>query len=136
MEEYTTPFVGADVVGVGWGLQAGADLTEVVMILNNDAAVKAFSRGGNVTIGGSISAAVGPIGAGGQIAGSLVNPAPIFSYSRSKGKSLFWFSPRFPMLSVASWSLRSTVNSSKSWRIACPWTVFLPSSICRGPPFD
>ncbi|RSH81902.1 uncharacterized protein EHS24_008099 [Apiotrichum porosum] len=71
--------------GVGWGLQIGADLTEVVMILNNDAAVKAFSRGGNVTIGGSISAAAGPIGTGGQVAASLVNPAPIFSYSRSKG---------------------------------------------------
>lgn len=57
------------------------------MVLNSDAAVKAFSRGGNVTIGGSVSAAAGPIGTGGQISGSLVNPAPIFSYSRSKGKS-------------------------------------------------
>ncbi|GMK59666.1 hypothetical protein CspeluHIS016_0802720 [Cutaneotrichosporon spelunceum] len=71
--------------GVGWGLQVGADLTEVVMVLNSDEAVKAFSRGGNVTIGGSVSAAAGPIGTGGQINASLVNPAPIFSYSRSKG---------------------------------------------------
>jgi lipid-binding SYLF domain-containing protein len=74
--------------GVGWGLQIGADLTEVVMVLNSDEAVKAFSRGGNVTIGGSISAAAGPIGTGGQLSGSLVNPAPIFSYSRSKGELL------------------------------------------------
>lgn len=72
--------------GVGWGLQIGADLTEIVMILNSDEAVKAFSRGGNVTIGGSISAAAGPIGTGGQVAASIVNPAPIFSYSRSKGE--------------------------------------------------
>lgn len=57
------------------------------MILNSDEAVKAFSRGGNVTIGGSISAAAGPIGTGGQVAASMVNPAPIFSYSRSKGES-------------------------------------------------
>lgn len=56
------------------------------MILNSDEAVKAFSRGGNVTIGGSISAAAGPIGTGGQVAASMVNPAPIFSYSRSKGE--------------------------------------------------
>lgn len=56
------------------------------MVLNSDEAVKAFSRGGNVTIGGSVSAAAGPIGTGGQINASLVNPAPIFSYSRSKGK--------------------------------------------------
>lgn len=71
--------------GVGWGLQIGADLTEVVIVLNSDEAVKAFSRGGNITIGGGISAAAGPIGTGGQVAASLANPAPMFSYSRSKG---------------------------------------------------
>ncbi|KAK1925682.1 hypothetical protein DB88DRAFT_206347 [Papiliotrema laurentii] len=71
--------------GVGWGLQIGADLTEVVIVLNSDEAVKAFSRGGNVTVGGGISAAAGPIGTGGNIAASLANPAPMFSYSRSKG---------------------------------------------------
>lgn len=56
------------------------------MVLNSEEAVKAFSRGGNVTIGGSVSAAAGPIGTGGQVGASLVNPAPIFSYSRSKGE--------------------------------------------------
>lgn len=62
--------------GVGWGLQIGAgeshplvftlvrpdmrtvlisvDLTEVVIVLNSDDAVKAFSRGGNVTVGGEL----------------------------------------------------------------------------------
>lgn len=59
------------------------------MILNSEEAVRAFSRGGNVTIGGSISAAAGPIGTGGQVAASLVNPAPIFSYSRSKGECIW-----------------------------------------------
>ncbi|TYJ58339.1 hypothetical protein B9479_000885 [Cryptococcus floricola] len=71
--------------GVGWGLQIGADMTEVVMVLNSDEAVKAFARGGNVTVGGGISAAAGPLGTGGQVASSLANPAPVFSYSRSKG---------------------------------------------------
>lgn len=71
--------------GVGWGLQIGADITEVVIILNTDQAVKAFSRGGNVTLGGGISVSAGPIGTGGQIAASLANPAPMYSYSRSKG---------------------------------------------------
>lgn len=83
-------FLGADCAGVGWGLQVGADLTEVVMVLNSDEAVKAFSRGGNVTIGGSVSAAAGPIGTGGQVAASLVNPSPVFSYSRSKGQWTLW----------------------------------------------
>jgi hypothetical protein len=30
------------------------DLTEVVIVLNSDEAVKAFSRGGNVTVGGEL----------------------------------------------------------------------------------
>lgn len=67
-------------------MQIGADITEVVIVLNSDEAVKAFSRGGNVTVGGGISAAVGPMGTGGQVQASLVNPAPMFSYSRSKGE--------------------------------------------------
>ena len=48
--------------GGGWGLQAGAQVTDFVMVLNNDAAVQAFSRGGNVTIGVDVSAAAGPVG--------------------------------------------------------------------------
>ena len=88
------------------------DLTEVVIVLNSDDAVKAFSRGGNVTVGGQLSStlvrprneltriggvsvAAGPIGTGGQVNASLANPAPMFSYSRSKGTSR----PPSPMLS-------------------------------------
>ncbi|KAG8907101.1 hypothetical protein FRB99_005356 [Tulasnella sp. 403] len=71
--------------GVGWGLQIGADITDFVIVLNSDDAVKAFSLGGNVTIGGNISATAGPIGTGGGVQASLANPAPVFSYSKSKG---------------------------------------------------
>lgn len=71
--------------GVGWGLQIGADLTEFVIVLNSEDAVRAFSIGGNVTIGGQISAAAGPIGTGGAVQASLAHPAPMFSYSKSKG---------------------------------------------------
>jgi lipid-binding SYLF domain-containing protein len=34
------------------------------MVLNTDAAVKAFARGGNVTLGGDLSVAAGPVGRG------------------------------------------------------------------------
>ncbi|KAI0087005.1 DUF500-domain-containing protein [Irpex rosettiformis] len=71
--------------GVGWGLQIGADLTEFVIVLNSEDAVRAFSMGGNVTIGGNVSAAAGPIGTGGSVQASLAHPAPMFSYSKSKG---------------------------------------------------
>ncbi|KAI0035183.1 DUF500-domain-containing protein [Vararia minispora EC-137] len=71
--------------GVGWGLQIGADITDFVVVLNSEDAVRAFSVGGNVTIGGSISAAAGPIGTGGRVEAALAHPAPMFSYSKSKG---------------------------------------------------
>ncbi|KAJ9113903.1 hypothetical protein QFC19_000097 [Naganishia cerealis] len=71
--------------GIGWGLQVGADITEFVIVLNNDDAVKAFSQGGNVTIGGNISATAGPVGGGAQVAAAMQHPAPMFSYTSSKG---------------------------------------------------
>ncbi|PBK75116.1 related to YSC84-protein involved in the organization of the actin cytoskeleton [Armillaria ostoyae] len=71
--------------GLGWGLQIGADITDFVVVLNSEDAVRAFSIGGNVTIGGNISAAAGPIGTGGSVQATLAHPAPMFSYSKSKG---------------------------------------------------
>jgi len=71
--------------GMGWGLQIGADITDFVIVLNSEDAVRAFSIGGNVTIGGNVSAAAGPIGTGGSVQATLAHPAPMFSYSKSKG---------------------------------------------------
>ena len=69
--------------GGGWGLQAGAQVTDFVIVLNNDAAVQAFSRGGNVTIGVDVSAAAGPVGR--TAAGAVMPTAAVYTYSRSKG---------------------------------------------------
>src|SRR5947207_12491026 len=69
--------------GGGWGLQAGAQVTDFVIVLNNNAAVQAFSRGGNVTIGADVSAAAGPVGR--TAAGAVMPTAAIYTYSRSKG---------------------------------------------------
>jgi len=52
---------------------------------NNDEAVRAFAKGGNVTIGGALSASVGPVGTGGELSAMLSSPAPLFTYSKSKG---------------------------------------------------
>ena len=71
--------------GLGWGLQIGADITDFVIVLNSEDAVRAFSMGGNVTVGGNVSAAAGPIGTGGSVQASLAHPASMFSYSKSKG---------------------------------------------------
>jgi lipid-binding SYLF domain-containing protein len=69
--------------GGGWGLQAGVQVTDFVIVLNNDAAVQAFSRGGNVTIGVDLSAAAGPVGR--TAAGAVMPTAAVYTYSRSKG---------------------------------------------------
>ena len=69
--------------GAGFGYQVGAEVTEYVMVLNTDEAVKAFARGGNVTLGGDLSVAAGPVGRTASVAVTPV--AAIYSYSRSKG---------------------------------------------------
>lgn len=53
-------FIGTG--GAGVGFQIGAELTDFIFVLNNDAAVRAFSHGGNVKIGADASAAAGPVG--------------------------------------------------------------------------
>lgn len=69
--------------GAGFGFQIGAQVTEFVIVLNTDAAVRAFSRGGNVTIGGDLSAAAGPVGR--TLAAGVMPTAAIYTYSRSQG---------------------------------------------------
>ncbi|EGG04592.1 uncharacterized protein MELLADRAFT_72327 [Melampsora larici-populina 98AG31] len=71
--------------GVGFGLQIGADFSEFVVVLNSEEAVRAFATTGNLTIGGNLSAAVGPIGTGAAVNASLLHPAPLFTYSKNKG---------------------------------------------------
>jgi lipid-binding SYLF domain-containing protein len=74
-------FIGTG--GAGWGAQIGAEVNDFVFVLNNEAAVRAFSRGGNVTLGADVSAAAGPVG---RAAEADVAPrAAIYTYSRSKG---------------------------------------------------
>eukprot|EP00158_Paraphelidium_tribonemae_P007960 Partr_v1_DN28410_c0_g2_i1_m42098 putative SH3 domain containing, Ysc84-like 1 (S. cerevisiae) len=73
--------------GVGFGGQIGAEMTDYVIVLNTADAVKAFSMGGNVTLGGNLSVAAGPVGRTAEAAGAVGNSrlAAIFSYSKTKG---------------------------------------------------
>jgi SH3 domain-containing YSC84-like protein 1 len=74
-------FIGTG--GAGFGFQAGAEVTDFVLVLNTHEAVRAFSRGGNVTIGADVSAAAGPVGRNAHAA--VIPTAAIYSYSRAKG---------------------------------------------------
>ncbi len=69
--------------GAGWGAQIGAEVTDFVFVLNTDAAVRAFSRGGNVNLGADASIAAGPVGRDAQV--GVTPKTAIYSYSRSKG---------------------------------------------------
>jgi lipid-binding SYLF domain-containing protein len=69
--------------GLGVGFQAGVQVTEFVIVLNTQEAVNAFAKGGNITLGGNLSAAVGPIG---RSAEAAISPqAAIYTYSRNQG---------------------------------------------------
>jgi lipid-binding SYLF domain-containing protein len=74
-------FVGTG--GAGWGPQIGAQVTDFVFVLNSNAAVRAFSHDGNVTLGADASAAAGPVGRDAHV--GVTPTAAIYTYSRSKG---------------------------------------------------
>ncbi len=74
-------FVGTG--GAGAGFQIGAQVTDFIFVLNTDAAVRAFSKDGNVTLGADVSAAAGPVGR--DLQAGVIPTAAVFTYSRSKG---------------------------------------------------
>lgn len=69
--------------GAGFGFQVGAAVTEFVIVLNTAEAVEAFSRGGNVSIGADLTAAVGPVGR--NLSADVLPVAAVYTYSRSQG---------------------------------------------------
>ena len=69
--------------GLGIGFQAGAEVAELVIVLNSSEAVSAFAKGGNVTLGGALSVAAGPVGRTAE-AGVAIGAA-MYTYSRSQG---------------------------------------------------
>jgi SH3 domain-containing YSC84-like protein 1 len=62
-------------------------VTDFVFILNDAAAVRAFSQQASLTFGGNVSIAAGPVGRNAEAAGaaSLKGFAGVFAYSKTKG---------------------------------------------------
>jgi lipid-binding SYLF domain-containing protein len=69
--------------GLGVGFQAGVEVSEFVIVLNTPAAVDAFAKQGNLTLGGNISVAAGPVGRAAEAAVGL--QAAVYTYSQSQG---------------------------------------------------
>ncbi|KAK0245899.1 hypothetical protein EDD85DRAFT_802512 [Armillaria nabsnona] len=74
--------------GVGFGGQAGAEMTDFLIVLNSRSALKTFMAAGSLTLGGNMSLAVGPLGRNGEAVGSLNTSgrvAAMYSYSKTRG---------------------------------------------------
>jgi lipid-binding SYLF domain-containing protein len=69
--------------GIGVGFQAGVEVSELVIVLNTPAAVEAFAKGGNVTLGGALGIAAGPLGRTAEA--SIGWQAAMYTYSRTQG---------------------------------------------------
>ncbi|MGH2394505.1 MAG: lipid-binding SYLF domain-containing protein [Candidatus Limnocylindria bacterium] len=68
---------------LSWGLQAGGDSSEVVLLAMTDRGVSALLSN-NVKLGAGVGVAAGPVG-GGAAGSTAALSADILSYSRAKG---------------------------------------------------
>lgn len=73
--------------GLGWGLQIGAELTDVMLILSSDSAVNAFKSRAQVSVGAELGVSVGPVGRSieSDVTAGNKGAAHAFSYAQSKG---------------------------------------------------
>jgi len=74
-------FIG--IGGAGWGAQIGAQMTDFIIVLNTNRAVRAFSRSDNIHLGADLSAAAGPVGR--DVQAGVMPTAAVYTYSRSRG---------------------------------------------------
>ncbi|XP_037384480.1 SH3 domain-containing YSC84-like protein 1 [Talpa occidentalis] len=73
------------IAGLGGGFELGIEVSDLVVILNYDRAVEAFARGGNLTLGGNFTVAVGPVGRNLEGDVALRSSAAVFTYCKSRG---------------------------------------------------
>ncbi|KAF8640559.1 hypothetical protein AX17_000221 [Amanita inopinata Kibby_2008] len=74
--------------GVGVGGQAGAEVTDFLVVLNSRAAIRSFMAAGSLSLGGNMSIAIGPLGRNGEASGSVNTSgkvAAMYSYSKTRG---------------------------------------------------
>lgn len=73
--------------GVGWGAQAGGELTDFIIVLRTNDAVKTFSGNMHLSLGAGLSAAIGVIGrsAEADVRAGDGGYAACYTYSCSKG---------------------------------------------------
>jgi len=72
------------ITGINWGLQAGVQSTDLVLIFTNDDAVDALLRG-KLTLNADASATAGPVGRKAQVGVPILMNSGIYAFSKTKG---------------------------------------------------
>ncbi|XP_020638282.1 SH3 domain-containing YSC84-like protein 1 [Pogona vitticeps] len=73
------------IAGLGGGFEIGIEVSDLVIILNHERAVEAFAKGGNLTLGGNFTVAIGPLGRNLEGDVALRSSAAVFTYCKSRG---------------------------------------------------
>ncbi|XP_028445964.1 SH3 domain-containing YSC84-like protein 1 [Perca flavescens] len=73
------------IAGLGGGFEIGVEVSDLVIILNQRRAVEAFTKGGNLTLGGNCTVAGGPMGRNVEADVAIRSTAAIFTYCHSRG---------------------------------------------------
>ncbi|XP_043118411.1 SH3 domain-containing YSC84-like protein 1 [Puntigrus tetrazona] len=73
------------IAGLGGGFEIGLEASDFVIILNQRRSVDAFSKGGNLTLGGNFTVAVGPLGRNLEADVAFRSTAAVYSYCKSRG---------------------------------------------------
>ncbi|GFP78680.1 sh3 domain-containing protein pj696.02 [Phtheirospermum japonicum] len=73
--------------GIGWGAQGGGEVTDFIIVLRTNSAIKTFSGNAHLSVGAGVSAAVGIVGraAEADIRAGDGGYAACYTYSCSKG---------------------------------------------------
>jgi len=79
-----SPPSGLLVHTLGVGFMAGIDIYDTVLVINNHAALDAFTKL-RVSLGGEVSVVAGPLGAGGVVDAGVKNGKPVYAYIKSRG---------------------------------------------------
>ena len=81
-----SPPVFITLAGGSFGLQAGVQSTDIILVFKSGRGLDQILRGeGKITLGGDVSVAAGPVGRHAEAATDGQLQAEIYSYSRSRG---------------------------------------------------
>ena len=86
-DKLTTPWsnpVFISLTGGSWGLQAGAQSSDIILVLTTKTGIEGIA-GGKLTLGADASVATGPVGRQGSAATDMNFNAEIYSYARTRG---------------------------------------------------